>query len=405
MLQAIALAAAGPTLANSLARSTLASFFDRRPASPRKVKIAAEFSLPPLSAVGKRPHPTRQLPVAGRRRPTRVSSELTLGPGQLVIRGRSWYGDLDSKPAGPTDDPLEHVRASNCPWWFVAGYGVDRRLTLESGKVARPAEERLRSLFEPTPPTGLGFSDQQSYGKVFASAFNKLLRKVLVAQAHTVPQITDLELRGAGGVSLRDLAEKDKFQFEIAGKPYKMPATYLSHGYQSTLSWIADLVGQFLLDFEGVGVTDPRNLSGLVLVDELDLFLHPDWQADFIDALSQTFPNLQFVATTHSPLLISRLRPEQVVLLDWDEEGDIIAQQFEDDPRLMTATDLYRRLFGIENPPPTDLARVLSRYKFLAADPERDNREDKELGELRSQLDTAGIHAPAPTRRSRKPRS
>jgi hypothetical protein len=414
VLQAIALAAAGKSLANSLARETLPSLFDRRPKHPGTVGITAEFELPSLSAIGKRPHPKRALPGAGRRQPKRLSSSLTLGVGQSIFRGRSWYGGLDEsnklqlpfrgrlQPGldEPTD-PLEEVRIANEPWWFVAGYGVDRRLTLDSPKVARPAEERLRSLFEPVPPTGLNFADRQSYGQAFSSAFNTLLRKVIVAQAHTVPQITGLELRGAGGVSLRDLAEKDKFEFEIAGKSYKMPATYLSHGYQSTLAWIADLLGQFLLDLGGKGITEPRNLSGLVLIDELDLFLHPDWQTDFIAALSDTFPNLQFIATTHSPLLISKLEPQQVVLLDWDEQGDIYAKPFVGDPRLMTATDLYRNLFGVGDPPPTELARQLSRYKYLGADPERDADEDKELRDLRKTLEKANIEIPEPRPRTK----
>lgn len=400
VLQALALAAAGTTPANNLAKRLLPSLFDRRRAKPRGVEISAEFELPSLGGVGKRPHPKRELPGAGRRKPKRLSAELKLGPGKNFFRGGSWYGSLD-EPARGGDNPLEEVRSSGHPWWFVAGYGVDRRLTVEDAKVANPAEERLRSLFEPVPPTGLNFADRQSYGKAFTSAFNKLLRAVIVKQAKTVPQITGLELRGAGGVSLRDLAEKDKFEFEIAGESHKMPATYLSHGYQSTLAWIADLLGQFLLDHEGKGIKKPENLSGLVLIDELDLFLHPDWQTHFIEALSQTFPNLQFVATTHSPLLISRLRPEQIVVLDWDDAGDIVPRPFEQDPRLMTATQLYRDLFGVGDPPPTDLARTLSRYKYLSSDPRRDDSEHEEAQRLRAELKKHEVAHPPPVARMR----
>lgn len=405
VLQAIALAAAGPTLANSLARSSLTSFFDRRQEPAAEVEIEAEFELPPLNEVGKRPVPERSLPqpVMFKGAMERMVSWLRLAPGQTILRGGSWYGQLGERAQPPLWGPLEQARAEDTPWWFVAGYGVDRRLSVdESRKANRRAEERLRSLFEPVPPIGLGFADRQSYGEEFATGFNKLLRKVLRKDPRTVPLINDIELRGAGRVSLRDLAEKDKFSFEIAGKTHKMPATYLSHGYQSTLAWVADLVGNFLLDFDGKGIAEPRNLSGLVLVDELDLFLHPDWQADFIDALSTTFPNLQFVTTTHSPLLISKLRPEQVVQLEWDDEGSIEARPFEGDPRLMTATDLYRQLFGITNPPPTELARVLSRYEYLGADAARTDAEDEELERLRAELEHAGVrHLATPKPRVR----
>jgi AAA domain, putative AbiEii toxin, Type IV TA system/AAA ATPase domain len=403
VLQAIALAAAGPTLANSLARSSLMSFFDRRQEPAAEVEIDAEFELPPLNEVGKRPVPERSLPeLPAGADGKRLGVSLRLPPGQTILRGASWYGEMHGDSHRSSEAPLERARAADLPWWFVAGYGVDRRLELDSRKVDRRAEERLRSLFEPVPPIGLGFADRQSYGDHFATAFKSLLRKVLRKDPRTVPLINDIELRGAGGVSLRDLAEKDKFSFEIAGKAHKMPATYLSHGYQSTLAWVADLVGHFLLDLDGKVITEPRNLSGLVLVDELDLFLHPDWQADFIDALSTTFPNLQFVATTHSPLLISKLRPEQVVQLEWDDEGSIEARPFEGDPRLMTATDLYRQLFGITNPPPTELARVLSRYEYLGADAARTDAEDEELQRLRAELEHAGVrHLATPKPRVR----
>jgi len=391
VLQAIALAAAGPTLANSLARSSLRSFFDRRQELTAPVEIEAEFELPPLDGVGKKPVPKRSLPEPEIYGMERMVSWLRLAPGQTILRGGSWYGSLGERRQLPPRGPLEQARAEELPWWFVAGYGVDRRLEVESRKADRRAEERLRSLFEPVPPIGLGFADRQSYGGDFVTAFNTLLRKVLRKDPRTVPLINDIELRGAGGTSLQDFAEKDKFSFEIAGKAQKMPATYLSHGYQSTLAWIADLVGHFLLDLDGKGITNPRNLSGLVLVDELDLFLHPDWQADFIDALSSTFPNLQFVVTTHSPLLVSKLRPEQVVQLEWDDEGNVEPRPFQGDPRLMTATDLYRQLFGITNPPPTELARVLSRYEYLGADPARTDVEDDELRRLRSELERAGV--------------
>lgn len=51
-------------------------------------------------------------------------------------------------------------------------------------------------------------------------------------------------------------------------------------------------------------------MEGLVLIDELDLHLHPVWQQGLIAGLKHTFPRLQFVATTHSPLLLSGLEDE-----------------------------------------------------------------------------------------------
>lgn len=390
VLQAIAMAASGQTVANSLTSDMLASLEDRRGA--QRLDIQAEFSLPQLGReLGPKPYPERDYPFS-EGHPALLSSRVVLEPGTSKLDVQSWYGTLDSRPDKSLEDPLEAVRSKDSPWWFVGGYGTARRLKLDSEQPSRPWEQRLRSLFAPQAPNGLGFADRQVYPKAFTSAFIKILNQVIQHQAGLMPMIERLELRGAGGVSTRDLADKDKVQVAIPGAPgLKLPATYLSHGYQSTLAWIADLVGHFLLDFERSGQRfdrlDARAITGLVLIDELDLFLHPKWQVGFVDALSKTFPNLQFVATTHSPLLLASLRPDELVVMDWTVQGNIEATRFDGDPRLMTATDLYRAIFDIDNTPPNDtLANDVFRYETLATDPERDDEDEVEMQALRASL-------------------
>lgn len=59
-----------------------------------------------------------------------------------------------------------------------------------------------------------------------------------------------------------------------------------------------------------------RDTPGIVMVDELDLHLHPKWQRRVIHDLKATFPSLQFVTTTHSPQLIGEAQPEEITLLE-----------------------------------------------------------------------------------------
>jgi predicted ATP-binding protein involved in virulence len=54
------------------------------------------------------------------------------------------------------------------------------------------------------------------------------------------------------------------------------------------------------------------------MIDELDLHLHPKWQRTIVDKLSKTFPKCQFIATTHSPLIVGEVPPENIIIL---EEG------------------------------------------------------------------------------------
>jgi predicted ATP-binding protein involved in virulence len=58
-----------------------------------------------------------------------------------------------------------------------------------------------------------------------------------------------------------------------------------------------------------------RDGSAIVLIDEIDLHLHPKWQRTVVKQLTETFPGCQFIATTHSPQIIAAVEPEQVLLL------------------------------------------------------------------------------------------
>lgn len=82
----------------------------------------------------------------------------------------------------------------------------------------------------------------------------------------------------------------------------------------------------FLLPADELGPEDeplPRLLQqtpGVVLIDELDVHLHPQWQRHVIADLCRTFPNMQFIGTTHAPAIISEVQPDSLLLLR--QEGD-----------------------------------------------------------------------------------
>ncbi|HET7500861.1 MAG TPA: AAA family ATPase, partial [Kofleriaceae bacterium] len=60
-------------------------------------------------------------------------------------------------------------------------------------------------------------------------------------------------------------------------------------------------------------------MEGIVLVDELDLHLHPTWQTEIVAGLKATFPRMQFIVTTHSPLVLAGCRADEVWRLKQDE--------------------------------------------------------------------------------------
>jgi predicted ATP-binding protein involved in virulence len=90
----------------------------------------------------------------------------------------------------------------------------------------------------------------------------------------------------------------------------------MSDGQRALIGMVADIARRAcLLNAPYLGARTLSETPGLVLIDELDLRLHPRWQRRVIGDLKRIFPNIQFFATTHSPQIIGEARPEEIVML------------------------------------------------------------------------------------------
>ena len=90
----------------------------------------------------------------------------------------------------------------------------------------------------------------------------------------------------------------------------------LSDGQRIMLTLVGDLASRATILNPHLEDAALRETPGIVIVDELDLHLHPKWQRRVIHDLKTTFPSLQFIATTHSPQLVGEAQPEEIMLLD-----------------------------------------------------------------------------------------
>lgn len=89
----------------------------------------------------------------------------------------------------------------------------------------------------------------------------------------------------------------------------------LSDGERGVLSIVAEIARR--LAIANPTLENPtQEGSGVVLIDELDLHLHPRWQRTVVDNLTRTFPNCQFIVTTHSPQIISEVNPSCITIID-----------------------------------------------------------------------------------------
>lgn len=203
------------------------------------------------------------------------------------------------------------------PAFFVAGYGANRRV--EEATTYSPADaqkargiryQRVAGLFEPQValvPLSSWLVVLKARNKRRFVQVQRLLNNLLPSEAEFTGKMID-----------RD------FAFKIHGQ--ELPFSALSDGYRSYIGWIADLLHHVLETCpSGQKLTENR---GLVLVDEIDLLLHPSWQRLIIEQVSTSLPNIQFVFTTHSPLVAASLQNENLFVSETDQEGTAAISQY-----------------------------------------------------------------------------
>lgn len=97
------------------------------------------------------------------------------------------------------------------------------------------------------------------------------------------------------------------------GKAERIPYSLMSDGYRSMIGLVADLAFRCIKLNPHLGADAIKETEGLVMIDELDMHLHPTWQRHVVRDLMRCFPKLQFVATTHSPFIVQSLEPNQII--------------------------------------------------------------------------------------------
>jgi len=154
----------------------------------------------------------------------------------------------------------------------------------------------------------------------------------------------------------------------------------LSQGEQSLLALVADITRRLVL--LNPSLDDPLQGNGIVLIDEIDLHLHPKWQQSVIPNLLKTFPNIQFIVTTHSPQVLSTVNSKCIRRLKQNEEQKIIVDIPDIQSQGVASTDVMATQMDIDPVPDIEEAKMLSQYKAMI----QENMHIKNGKKLRKQL-------------------
>jgi predicted ATP-binding protein involved in virulence len=180
----------------------------------------------------------------------------------------------------------------------------------ESG-VSKSVMNELRQIFEADPDIW------QRLGRLNRSAKDRQLTAVRTAIHKFMPHMDNLGVRRRPRLHMA--IDKDGETLNVA---------QLSQGEKSLMALVGDIARR--LAMLNPALENPLAGDGIVLIDEVDLHLHPSWQRSLCDRLIETFPNCQFVLTTHSPLVISDCKDVLVYTLTNGELQELPSQYGQD---------------------------------------------------------------------------
>ena len=207
----------------------------------------------------------------------------------------------------------------------------------------------------------------------------KSMKEVLTAILPFIDAATDIDI-----LDPEDPAGALRFRTRDGS----VPLDGLSLGHRTITAWIVDLAWKLVRRYPESAT--PLDEPAVVLIDEIDLHLHPRWQRTIMQQLSEHFTNVQFVATTHSPLMITSMSDVNVAVLRQTEAGDHVV--IENDPEVVEGwrfDQILVSLFGLQTARSQRVEslmkareRLLDRYPGTPQDRERLGTIADELSSL-----------------------
>lgn len=258
------------------------------------------------------------------------------------------------------------VRPRN-PKVLLNAYGATRLLPRAAKRESSDAKHiRIKNLFDPTHP----LQDAEGWLSDPDKVSDERFLDISEAIVHLLMLPEDTRIT------------RDRGQIEVEVHGSRTSLQDLSDGYQSIVALLVDIA---------IGTSEywPRlaEAEGIVLLDEIEVHLHPTWKISIVERLRRACPNLSFLVTTHDPLCLKGLNAGEIVVLRRDEHHRIYAET--DIPpvdHLRSDQLLTSFLFNLPSTRSSATGPMVARYSMLLGKDNRNEAEEKELEALRDTL-------------------
>jgi uncharacterized protein (TIGR02646 family) len=262
----------------------------------------------------------------------------------------------------------------------LLAYGTTRLLPHEVQESALDHRNiRVNNLFIPTTPLsdaedwlrGTWNTDREAFDSI-----GRAICRLLMLKETNLPRL------GARGVELK---LEDGWRI----------LRDLSDGYKAMLALVVDIA---------IGTTGtrqkPEEAVGIVLLDEIELHLHPQWKISIVDRFRRAFPRLSFLVTTHDPLCLKGLRENEIVALRRGPRGKITVTTILPSVETLKTDDiLMSELFDLSSSRSTSMSVSVAQYSRLLEKGERTPQEEMAFQRLQSEISAIFAGAITPMQR------
>ncbi len=223
------------------------------------------------------------------------------------------------------------------------------------------------------------------YGSKLAGEKNKQLadardrvEKMLI---DVLPGVTKIQIAAAG------TPQKPQISLQFLLHDTWVRLRDMSLGYQTLVVWLTDLASKLYVRYPESD--NPLAEPAIVLIDEIDLHLHPKWQRELLSVLSSIFPETQFIATAHSPLVVQAAGDEgaNVVLLRREGDQTVVVTDVEDVRGWRVDQILTSTFFNLETARSLETEKKLARQAKLLNKLKLTAKERRELEDLTQELE------------------
>lgn len=292
------------------------------------------------------------------------------------LRGENIRSFFDSNR--DTLNELDRALGHNAANYLTVAYGASRRIN-----VGRESQQRSSTFRTPRAQSvATLFSADAQLSSVESWAFDVHYRQDDAGLSVIEDALRDL----LPGVIFKGI-DKTRRELIFETADGRVPLEQLSDGYQNMTGWCGDLLFRIT---EAYGhYRDPLSARGLLLIDEIDLHLHPTWQRRLREFIDDKLPNFQIVGTTHSPLTAQQTGENELYFLRREADREVHIHAYEGAARnLMIHQVLLSPMFGLATMDSKVVEDMKHEYRTLRDRTDLVLPERKRLVELESVLST-----------------